>query len=163
MKGKEIMSNFKQFEHKRNARTPTKNRVSEAQQRWLDNHLNYLQMVENVSQLIKEIFVCHQCGKKITTPRWVLLKDPEYPDIHSKTRFYHSKSQCNPNFNRLCLFCGKLFRLKRKNQKLCSKKCSVSYMTSPILIKRCLTCGEEFKSRLIQNKKNNESYCQGCR
>ena len=157
------MSNFKQVDYKRKTRTPVKTRADKAQQKWLDDRLHNLQMVEKYNQLIKQIFVCQKCRTRITNRYWVHIKDPQYPDSYSKIRYYHSKRQCNPHFNEVCLYCGKTFRKNRKNQKLCSKKCSVSYTTSPILIKRCSTCGKEFKVRLIQNKPNNEKYCPGCR
>ncbi len=156
------MSNFKQIDYKRSTRTPVKSRLTKAQQ-WLDGHLQHLQQVEKCNQLIKEIFVCRKCGTKITNRYWVLTKDPQYPENYSKIRYYHSRRQCNPHFNKNCVYCGKDFRIKRKGQKLCSKKCSVNYMTSPILLRRCSSCGKEFKVRLIKNTQNNELCCSSCR
>ncbi len=153
------MPNFKQIDYKRGTRTPIKNKDIEAQQVWLESHLDYLTKVESYNQLIKKTFVCHTCGKRIANPRWVFTIDPESMKVH----YHHSKRQCNPHYSRICLNCGKNFRIKRKSQKLCSKKCSVKYITSPILLRRCSTCGKEFKTRIIANNQNNESNCLGCR
>ncbi|UCG04586.1 MAG: hypothetical protein JSW11_11510 [Candidatus Heimdallarchaeota archaeon] len=157
------MPNFEQFEYKKGTRTPVRAKDIEAQQQWLDGQLYYIQKVENYNRLIKKLFVCKKCGKRITNPRWVHMNDSHSPDDFPITHYYHSKRQCNPHFVRVCLNCGKDFRINRKNQKLCSKKCSVKYMTSPILIKRCSRCGKEFKTRMIENKQNNEKHCHGCR
>lgn len=157
------MPNFEQFEYKKGTRTPVRAKDIEAQQQWLDDQLHYIQKVETYNRLIKKIFVCRKCGKRITNPHWVRKKDSHSPDNFTTTHYFHSKRLCNPNFVRVCLNCGKDFRINRKNQKLCSKKCSVKYMTSPILIRRCSSCGKEFKVRLIENKQNDEKYCPGCR
>ncbi|MFX1283930.1 MAG: hypothetical protein ACFFB5_09755 [Promethearchaeota archaeon] len=157
------MSNFKQYEYKHKARVSTKDREIRGQQQWLEDRLTYLQKVEEYNLLIKEIFVCHKCGKRITKPDWVYTKEVHSPGENKKIHYYHSKRQCNPQYNRICLYCGKSFRIKRKTQKLCSKKCSVNYMTSPILIRQCSACGKEFKIRLIKNNENNEKYCPHCR
>ncbi len=155
------MSNFKQFEYNGKTKTPVKE--IKVQQQWLKDRLKYIQKVEEYNQLIKETFVCHKCGKRITKPYWVYTKEIHSSDENTKIRYYHSKRQCNPQYSRICLYCGKNFRIKRKTQKLCSKKCSVNYMTSPILIRQCFACGKEFKIRLIQNNQNNEKYCPRCR
>lgn len=155
------MSNFDQFEYKKSTKKPVRTKDIESQQQWLTDHLHYLQRVETYNQLIREIFVCHKCGKRITNSQWV--HNLESSETHEITHYYHAKRQCNPQFTKTCLICDKSFRINRKNQKLCSKKCSVKYMTSPILLKRCETCGMEFKVRIINNKKNKEKKCLRCR
>ncbi|MFW9904134.1 MAG: hypothetical protein ACFFFH_07375 [Candidatus Thorarchaeota archaeon] len=155
------MPNIEQFEYKKGTRTAIRSKDIEAQQQWIDGQLNYIQKVESYNKLIKKVFICHKCGKRITNPRWThkkVAKSSNFNQIH----YYHSKRQCNPQFVRTCLNCGKDFRINRKNQKLCSKKCSVKYMTSPILIRRCINCEKEFKVRLIDNKQNDEKLCPGC-
>ncbi|MFX1508014.1 MAG: hypothetical protein ACFFDC_18150 [Promethearchaeota archaeon] len=153
------MPNIEQFEYKKGTRTVVRSKDIEAQQQWIDGQLNYIQKVETYNKLIKKVFICHKCGKRISNPRWVHRKANKAPQIN----YFHSKRQCNPHFVRTCLNCGKDFRINRKNQKLCSKKCSVKYMTSPILIRRCANCGKEFKVRLIENKQNDDKYCLTCR
>ncbi|MFX1516411.1 MAG: hypothetical protein ACFFC6_08880 [Promethearchaeota archaeon] len=156
------MSNFEQFEYKKGTKIPVRAKDIEAQQQWIDGQLNYIQKVESYNNLIKKVFICRKCGKRITNTHWVHEKEKRSPKTFSRIHYYHSKRQCNPQFVRTCLNCGKDFRINRKNQKLCSKKCSVKYMTSPILIRRCMNCGKEFKIRLIENKQNDEKYCPNC-
>jgi hypothetical protein len=156
------MPNYDQFEYKKGTRTSVRAKDIEAQQQWIDGQLYYIQKVENYNKLIKKIFVCQKCGKRITNPRWIYKKQIQPSKDLIQVNYYHSKRQCNPQFVRVCLNCGKDFRINRKNQKLCSKKCSVSYMTSPILIRRCKSCGKEFKTRLIKNKQNDEKLCSDC-
>jgi len=157
------MSNFKQYDHPTKTRSSVKTRVTKAQQQWLGDYLHHLQIVEKCNQLIKEIFTCHKCSKRITNRHWLILPDPHAPTDFSKLRYYHSKGRCNPLLNRICIACGKTFRKKRKTQKYCSKKCTVKVMNSPILIKSCLSCGKEFNIRLVRNTSRNESYCPACR
>lgn len=157
------MSNFKQVNKKSTIGTPLETKASKAQERWLEGHFLHLQKVEKYNQLIKSIFICRKCGKRITNQHWVFKKDPHNPNDYSKLQYYHSRQQCNPHFIEVCLYCNKTFRKNQRNQKLCSKKCSVKYMTSPILLRRCSICGKEFKTRLIPNKQNNEFNCPQCR
>jgi len=91
------------------------------------------------------------------------MADTETPNDLSKVRYFHSRGQCNPFLYKICPNCNVTFRRKRKTQKYCSKKCAVTVMNSPILLRRCLGCGKEFKVRLIRNKQNDESYCLACR
>ncbi|MHA2226703.1 MAG: hypothetical protein ACXAC8_15940 [Candidatus Hodarchaeales archaeon] len=157
------MSNFDQFNHKLTTKSSTKIRVIKSQQQWLGDYYQQLQLVKSYNQLVKEIFVCHECGKGITNSRWVSFNHPEDSSDHSKIRFYHSRSKCNPHLNIICLYCGNPFRKKRKAQKYCSKKCAISVMNSPILIKHCLTCQMEFHTRVIHNTPNAETHCPTCR
>lgn len=157
------MSNFKQVDHNIKTRTPVKTSVTKAQEQWLGDYLHSLQMSEKYNQLIKDMFVCQKCEKPITNPRWVLMIDPQAPNDLSKIQYFHSRGRCNPYLYKICPYCGETFRRKRKTQKFCSKKCAITVMNSPILLRRCLGCGKEFQIRLLRKNQDNESYCPSCR
>src|SRR5262245_14069702 len=92
-------------------------------------------------------FTCHKCGASFSS------KAP--------TAKYCSKAcwSIRASLDRICLQCNATFRIERNRiatAKYCSTTCQSLARTFDLVVKHCLSCGDEFR---VHVKHKNQQYC----
>lgn len=107
------MSNFDKFDEKlqkilklekpSTKEETTQNDISTIQasddyKEWLQVYIQDFHMFEEYEKIR---LICQHCSEKIVNDKYLVIPDPSSPEDYSKTKFYHSKGNCDPRIKKI--------------------------------------------------------------